>query len=164
MRLLESGLQAAVDFLAAADRTTHARQGLDGATISLEGAKSSDQQTYDHYRVQWEEARESAQAAVAEAENAYAALRMLVPAAADQARRYQDFCIQAVAHPDETKVDRQRARQMVEETLRQELGGDPPAQEIMQRRWWQLPGRSRAAGMKAPRQPGGLTGRFVSAG
>lgn len=41
MRLLESALKAAVDFLAAADRTTHARQALDTATISLENAQAA---------------------------------------------------------------------------------------------------------------------------
>jgi hypothetical protein len=40
MHLLDSGLSAAVDFLAAADRTTHARQALNTASISLDGVKS----------------------------------------------------------------------------------------------------------------------------
>jgi hypothetical protein len=135
MRLLESALKAGVDFLAAADRTTRARQALHTAANTLGNAKqSSDQQTYDRYREAWEQASERSQAARADAENVYAALRMLVPAVADQARRYLDLCINADAHPDMTKVDRKRARQMVQETLRHELGGDPQVQESAQQR------------------------------
>lgn len=127
MRLLDSGLRAAVDFLAAAHRTTRARQALDTAHISLDGAKSSsDDKTYQHFRAAAEEARESASAAVADAENAYAAVRMLVPSVTDQARRYLDFCIKANAHPDEGKVERERARQMVEDTIRHAFGSDLP--------------------------------------
>jgi hypothetical protein len=134
MRLLESALKAAVDFLAAADQTTHARQALDTAANTLGNAKqSADQQTYDRFRETWEKAREEVQAAVADAENAYAALRLLVPAVADQARRYLDFCLQADAYPDKMRADRQRARQMVEETLRYELGGDQQVQESARR-------------------------------
>jgi hypothetical protein len=163
MRLLDSGLNAAVDFLAAADRTTRARQALDTANISLDGAKSSaDEKTYEHFRAAVEEARESASAAVADAENAYAAVRTLIPSGADQARRYLDFCIQAVAHPDETKVERQRARQMVEETIRRTFGGDLPdnwvfAEPAPRPRWWQIQRRKAAkrASLDAgtPRQP-----------
>ncbi len=99
MRLLDSGLKAAVDFLAAADRTTDARQAMDTAAISLQGAKSSsDQQTYDRFRLAWEEARDRSTAATRDAWDAYAALRLLVPAAARRARRYLDFCIKADAH------------------------------------------------------------------
>jgi len=170
MRLLDSGLRAAVDFLAAADRTTHARQVVDTATMSIGRAKSSDEQTYEHFRVMLEEAKEQSYAAVADAESAYAAVRMLVPSATDQARRYLDFCIQANAHPDETKVDRQRARQAVEETIRRAFGGDlpdnwmfaEPISESGQRRWWKIasrslpePGRLRRAGKRTPHQPGG---------
>lgn len=147
MRLLESGLRAAVDFFAAAGRTTRARQALDTANISLANAKSSsDQQTYEHFRVMYEEAKEQSIAAVADAENDYAAIRMLIPSVADQAHRYLDFCVQAVAHPDTTMVDRQRARQMVEETFRRAFGGDLPADWAFAeptsesgRRWWKIP-------------------------
>jgi hypothetical protein len=125
MRLVESGLRAAVDFLAAADRTTRARQGLDTANISLDQAKSSsDQEVYQRFLAKVEEAREEAFAAVADAEYAYSALRLLIPYVADRARRYLDCCIGANAHPDDGKVDRHRARQMLEETLRHALGGD----------------------------------------
>jgi hypothetical protein len=163
MRLLDSGLGAAVDFLAAADRTTRARQALDTANISLHGAKSSgDQKTYEHFRAAVEEARETASAAVADAENAYAAVRILIPSGADQARRYLDFCIQADAHPDETKAERQRARQMVEETIRRAFGGDLPdnwmfAEPAPNPRWWQIRRRKAAKraslGAGTPRQP-----------
>jgi hypothetical protein len=154
MRLLESALEAAVDFLAAADRTTRARQGLVMAANTLGNAKqSSDQQTYDRYRETWEKAREELQAAVAEAEKAYAALRLLVPAVSDQARSYLDFCLQADAHPDANKADRERARQVVEETLQHELGGDPQVQESTRRQWRQILRRSPAPGIEAPRQP-----------
>jgi hypothetical protein len=163
MRLLESGLRAAVDFLAAADRTTRARQALDTAYLSLDNAKSSsDQQIYQRFLTEVEEARERASAAVADAENAYAAIRMLVPSVTDQARFYLDFCIKADAHPDEGKVDRQRARQMVEETIRRALGGDLPDDwmftepESRRPRWWKisLPRRGkRHAIAETPRQP-----------
>lgn len=162
MRLLESGLRAAVDFLAAADRTTHARQVVDTATISLDRAKSSDEQVYQRFRANLEEAKEQSYAAVADAESAYAAVRMLVPSATDQARRYLDFCISANAHPDEGKVERQRARQMVEETIRCAFGGDLPdnwmfAEPESQRlRWWKIPLPRRAkhhAITGTPRQP-----------
>lgn len=163
MRLLDSGLKAAVDFLAAADRTTRARQALDSAQISLDNSKSSaNQQLSDHFHAVWEEARESASAAIADAENAYAAVRTLIPSGADQARRYLEFCIKADAHPDETKVERQRARQMVEETIRHAFGGDLPdnwvfAEPAPRPRWWQI--RRRRADKRAsldagtPRQP-----------
>ena len=148
MHLLESGLNAAVDFLAAADRTTRARQAVDTAAISLTGAKpSSDQQTYERFRLMYEDAKEQSIAAVADAENAYAAVRMLIPSVADQARRYLDICIQANAHPDETKVDRQRARQAAEQTIQRALGGDLPVNWIFAEpapgskrpRWWKVP-------------------------
>lgn len=125
MRLLESGLKAGVDFLAAADRTARARQHLDVASRSLDGAKSSqDQQIYDRYRNEWEEARDTSVAAFNEAQTAYAALRMLVPAVADEAGRYLGLCMQADAHPDKSKDERQRARQEVEQALRQTFEGD----------------------------------------
>ncbi len=54
------------------------------AQISLDGSKSSsDRQNYQQFLTKVEEARESASAAVADAENAYAALRMLIPSGAD---------------------------------------------------------------------------------
>jgi hypothetical protein len=59
MRLLDSGVKAAVDFLAAANRTSGALQGVDIATRTLSNTKSSsDQQTYDYLRLKLEEARE----------------------------------------------------------------------------------------------------------
>jgi hypothetical protein len=74
MHLLDSGHRVAVDFLAAGDCTTRARQALDTAHISLDGAKSSsDDKTYQHFGAAVEEARESASAVVADAEDAYAA-------------------------------------------------------------------------------------------
>jgi hypothetical protein len=122
MRLVDSGLKAAVDFLAAADSTTRARQGLDTASISIQQAKSSaDEATYQHILAALKEAQEKASAAIADAESAYAAIRMLIPAAADPARRYLDLCIKADAHPDETKVDRQRAQRATEEAIRHTL-------------------------------------------
>lgn len=163
MRLLDSGLKAAVDFLAAADRTTRARQALDSAQISLDNSKSSaSQQLNDRFRAVWEEARESASAAIADAENAYAAVRALIPSGADQARSYLEFCIKADANPDGTKVERQRARQMVEEAIRRAFGGDLPdnwvfAEPAPRPRWWQI--RRRRADKRdsldagAPRQP-----------
>jgi hypothetical protein len=161
MRLLDSGLRAAVDFLAAADRTTRARRDLDTAYMGLDKVKSSpDQQIYQHFLTKVEEARESASAAAADAENAYAAVRMLIPSVTDQARRYLDFCTQAVAHPDETKVERQRARQMVEETIRRAFGGDLPADwmfaepESRRPRWWKIPRRTKRHEItEAARQP-----------
>jgi hypothetical protein len=163
MRLLESRLRAAVDFLAAAHRATRARQGLDTANISLDQSKSSsDQQVYQHFLVKVGEAREQAFAAADDAENAYAALRILIPSVADQARRYLDYCISATAHPDENKVERHRARQMVEETIQKALGDDLPdnwmfAEPAIERpRWWKisLPRRDkRHAIAGTPRQP-----------
>jgi len=165
MRLLESGLRAAVDFLAAADRTTRARQELDTANISLDGAKSSGRTDLpEHLRANLEEVQKRASAAVADAENAYAALRMLVPSVAQQGRRYLDLCIQANAHPDDTKVDRQRARQMVEETIRHAFGGDLPDNWMFAEpvpgsprpRWWKISpprGSKRHAIAGTPRQP-----------
>jgi hypothetical protein len=151
MRLLESGLKAAVDFLAAAHRTTRARQGVDTANISLDGAKSSANQQLDqHLRASLEEARELADAAIADAESAYAAVRMLIPSATGQARRYLDFCIKANAHPDETKVERERARQAAEETIQRALGGDLPDDWMFAEL---VPEGQRQAITGAPRQP-----------
>jgi hypothetical protein len=165
MRLLESGLTAAVDFLAAADRTARGRQALSVAHISLDGARnSSSPENYEHFRAAAEEAQQSASIAMADAESAYAALRLLIPAVADQAHRYLDLCIAANAYPDETQVDRQRARQMVEDTLRSTLGGDSlgswmlPAQALEgqapRRRKIPLPRRpERDTAAGAPREP-----------
>jgi hypothetical protein len=165
MRLLESGLNVAVDFLAAADRTTHARQVMDSASRILGSSKSSaDEKTYERFRTNWEEAREGANAAVTNAESTYAAVRVLIPSVKDKARRYLDLCIRADAHPDKTKVDRERARQMVEETIRQAFGGDLPdnwmfaePQREQPRRWKvplpRRPERHEIAG--TPRQPDG---------
>ncbi len=127
MRLLESGLKAAVDFLAAAGRTSRGRQVLDTANRSLDNAKSSaSDQVYEQFRSKQQEAQESAFTATADAENAYAAIRMLIPSVTSQARRYLDLCIQADAHPDSGKDERQRTRQGVEGTIRRALGGDLP--------------------------------------
>jgi hypothetical protein len=127
IKLLESGLKAAIDFPAAADRTTHAVQGADTANISLHQSKSlQDEQVYQRFSAELEEARADTFAAVAHADNAHAALRMLIPSAADQARRYLDYCISATAHPDQNKVERHRARQVVEDKIQQALGGDLP--------------------------------------
>jgi hypothetical protein len=122
MRLVDSGLKAAVDFLASANRTTRARQRLDTASISIQQAESSAHEaTYQHILAALKEAQEQASTAIADAESAYAAIRMLIPPAADPARRYLDLCIKADAHPDETKVERQRAQRVVEETIRRAL-------------------------------------------
>jgi hypothetical protein len=124
MRLLDSGLRAACDFLAAVDRTTRARQGLDVASRALDNSKpSGDQKAYQHYLSNYEEAREGSVRAAGEAEDAYATLRLLIPSVADQARRYLDFGITADAHPDTQKAERDRARQMVEDEVRQALRG-----------------------------------------
>jgi hypothetical protein len=153
MRLLDSGLSAAVDFLAATDRTTRARQAVDSARNSLDQSRSSaSQQLVDHFRAVWEEARESSSSAVADAENAYAAVRMLVPSVTGQARGYLDLCIAANIHPDEGKAGRQRARQMVEEAIRRAFGGDLPdnwvfAEPAPRPRWWQI--RRRRADKRA---------------
>jgi hypothetical protein len=104
MRLLDSGLKAAVDFLSAADRTSRARQGVDTATRSISNAKPwADDKTYQHFRTSLDEARERASTAVADAENAYTVVRLLIPSATGQARRYLDLCIQANAPPGQRK-------------------------------------------------------------
>ena len=74
----------------------------------------------------FEESRASVSAAAADAENAYSAIRMLIPDVAYPARKYLDFCLAAEAHPDETKVDRERARQMTEQAIRTALDSDSP--------------------------------------
>jgi hypothetical protein len=163
MHLVESGLKAAVDFLAAADRTTRAVQALDIASASVSNAKSSsDQQTYDHYRAKFEEAGEQSAAAVADAENAYAAVRILIPSVTSQARHYLDLCKRANVQPDKEKDERQRAREEVEETIRRAFGSDLPtnwmvADPAPRPRWWQI-SRRRAAkrasvGAGTPRHP-----------
>ncbi len=162
MRLLDSTLTTAVDFLAAADRTARASQGLSTAYISLQGAKSTqDDETYQRFLAMFEESRASVSAAAADAENAYSAIRMLIPDVAYPARKYLDFCLAAEAHPDETKVDRERARQMTEQAIRKALGGDLPDDwmfaepPVPQRRWWKVLRRrsERRAVTGAPRQP-----------
>lgn len=161
--LLDSGLKAAVDFLAAANRTSGEMQAVDVATRTLSNAKSSsDQQTYEHLRLKFEEVRRQSSAAVVNAHNAYAAVRLLIPSVTDQARRYLDLCLNADVHPDTTKVDRERARQQVEETIRRAFGGDLPtnwmvADPAPRPRWWQIR-RRRAAkqgslGAGTPRHP-----------
>ncbi len=158
MRLLDSTLTAAVEFLAAADRTARAQQGLSAAYISLDSAKSgSDEQVYQHYLAIVEESREAARGAAADAENAYSAIRMLSPDVADPAHRYLDFCLRANIHPDETKVDRERARQMTEQAIRTALDEDSPAaralaQASRSRRRMALR-RTPPANGGAPRQP-----------
>ncbi len=128
MRLLESAVMAAVDFLAAADRTSRARQAVGTATISFDGVRSSgNEQTYQLFLAKLEGAREDAYAATADAKNAYAAIRLLIPSVTGQARRYLDLCVEADAHPDKGKADRERARQAVEETIQRAFGGDLPA-------------------------------------
>jgi hypothetical protein len=132
MRLLDSTLQAAVDFLAAADQTTRARQALDMAQRTLSNAKSStDQAMYDRFLASHDEARSATSDAIAEAERAYTSLRLLVPAVAESARRYLDLCTQANVHPDETKVDRERARQMAEQAIRTALDKDSPTARVL---------------------------------
>jgi hypothetical protein len=165
MRLLESGLSAAVDFLAAASRTSRTRQGLDMASRALGNTRpTADEKSYERYRTNYEEARDGAAVAVADAESAYAALRLLIPSVAGQARRYLDLCIQADIHPDDTKVDRERARQMVEETIQRALGGDLPVDWIFTEpasgrpRRWKIPLPRRPEHheiAETPRQPGG---------
>jgi hypothetical protein len=150
MHLLDTGIKATIDFLAAADRTSRAVQGVDIATRALSNAKSSaDQQTYDDLRAKFEVAREQSYAAVADAENAYATVRMLIPSVTDQARHYLDLCTKANIHPDEEKDERQRAREEVEERIRRAFGGDLPtnwmvAESAPRPRWWQI-GHHRAA-------------------
>jgi hypothetical protein len=95
---------------------------LDTASISIQQAKSSaDEATYQHILAALKEAQEKASAAIADAESAYAASRMLIPPAADPARCYLNLCIKADAHPDETKVERQRGQRAVEEAIRRAL-------------------------------------------
>jgi hypothetical protein len=153
MHLLDSGLKAAADFLAAAGRTSRAAQGLDIARRTLSNAKSSaDEKTYEHFRGEWEEAREQYSTAVTDAENAYATVRMLIPSVADEARHYLDLCINANVHPVEEEDERQRARQEVEERIRRAFGGDLPANWMVagpapRPRWWQI--RRRRAAKRA---------------
>jgi hypothetical protein len=62
----------------------------------------------------------------------------------------------------ETKAERQRARQMVEETIRRAFGGDLPDNWVFTElapipRWWQIRHRKAAEraslGAGAPKQP-----------
>ena len=143
MRLLESGLKTAVDFLAAADQLTRAAQALDTANISLDGAKSSGGATYERFREAVEQARSATAVARDAAEVAYAALRVLMPSGAYPARKYLDFCATATSHPDETKPDRERAREMVEDAIRRAFGSDLAddwvfAEPVPGPRWWQV--------------------------
>jgi hypothetical protein len=148
MRLFDAGVTAAGGFLSAADRTAHARQALETATIKLNGVKSSgDQQLSEQLLQQADEARERSASAIEDAENAYSVLRLLVPAVAAPARHYLDYCIQTVDRPDSNRVERQRAREMVEETLRGTFGGNLlnnwifPAQALKRQpsRRWKIP-------------------------
>ncbi len=80
MRIFDSGLTGAVDFLKAADRTAHARQVLDSANRAFDNAKSTpDEKTFEHFRTNVKGAQEHAFAAITDAVNAYTALRLLVP-------------------------------------------------------------------------------------
>jgi hypothetical protein len=127
MRLLDLALKAAIDFLAAADQVTGARFALHAAEISLDGASSvSDQQSYDEFRQAWMEARDQSIAAVRDARDAYAALRLLVPATARPGGRYLDLCLQADPRLNAGRADRERARQAAEEAIRDALGIDLP--------------------------------------
>jgi hypothetical protein len=99
---------------------------LSTAYISLDGSKSSkDEKPYQQFLAIVEESRASAMAAAADAENAYSAIRMLVPEVAYPGRKFLDLCKAANAYPDETKVDRERARQMTEQAIHGALGHAP---------------------------------------
>jgi hypothetical protein len=64
MRLFDSGLTAAVDFLAAADRITRARRALEHAATNARTARAQDKDV-EHYRALAEEADESVSTAMA---------------------------------------------------------------------------------------------------
>lgn len=119
MRLLDSALMAGVEFLVRADETTRAQQALQMATSSLQGAKSQgNEEFYKQTLASYTEIRQKAIAAWTRSETAYAAVRMLIPSASDQARQYLDLCEKA-DFPDARKDDREQLRKNVEEILRQ---------------------------------------------
>jgi hypothetical protein len=61
--------------------------------------------------------------ALAQAEEAYNALRFLLPMTASYARKYLDFCRDAGPHSDDmTRVERERVRQTAESEIQRILG------------------------------------------
>lgn len=113
--------------------------------MTIDGAKSTGGQVYADARAKLLEEREREHVAAGEAENAYASVRMLIPAAADEARRYLDLCCQADVHTDSAAVKRQQARQAVEEKFRQTFGADfnwvfvQPHPRSRRAWWWKIP-------------------------
>jgi hypothetical protein len=124
MRLLDSAVDSAVRFLSAAERTTRACQNYEMAALSLEGAKGQeDEQTFQHFRNLWEEARRRQPEASLEAEELLPSLYLLVPTAGDVAHAYLDACRQARGYQDTGRDERQRLRRETEEAIRAAVGG-----------------------------------------
>jgi hypothetical protein len=121
-RLLEEKLRHAINFMEAADRLRRAEQSRLTASISLDNSKQGGDETYQHFRKQYEERVEEVVAAFADAEGAYNAIRLLIPTAASAARVYLDLCGDADPHPDKGKAARERARQTAEEAIRAAVG------------------------------------------
>lgn len=123
MRLLDAAIKASVDFLAAAERTARAAPAVEVASLSLDNSKSQGQEVYEVYKRRLEETQDRFYAAYSEAENAFAAVRMLVPPAGEDARQYLDLCRDADRR-DLTKDQRQELRSEVERTVRKVLRVD----------------------------------------
>lgn len=123
MRTLELRLSEARAFLVAADQVRRSAQAVSHSYLVLDGAKGNpDPTVYERSRAELMSAQGRAGDAITDAENAYTALRLLVPAAADAARTYLDLCGAADVHPDERREEREAARRTAETAIQKALG------------------------------------------
>lgn len=120
-RLLDEKLKHAVKFFEKADKLRRSSQSRLVATMSLDNARHGDEKTFEYYRTQVEERTKESVEVFAEAEDAYNALRLLLPTAAEAARRYLDLCNAADPYPDDDKASRESARSIAEQAIRSAL-------------------------------------------
>jgi hypothetical protein len=120
-RLLDEKLKQAIAFVSAADkfrRMTQERM-VDAMTLQATGLDPD-------LRKRTEEDHErrtlGAREALAQAEDAYNALRFLLPPVESYARLYLDLCINADPYPDTGRAKRDRARKTVESEIQRLVG------------------------------------------
>jgi hypothetical protein len=128
MRHLDAGIEHGVAFLSAADRLRRTAQDRSRAWYAWDTAKHGAAAFGASESLPQAEARfVAADQAFADdmtaAQNAYNAVRLLIPSASDAAGEYLDLCATAGKFKHENEVKRDAARKRVEEIIRSKVGG-----------------------------------------
>jgi hypothetical protein len=127
MRHLDAGIEHGVAFLSAADRLRRTAQDRSRAWFIWDTAKHGAaafgaSESLPQAEEKFVAADQVFTDDMTAAQNAYNAVRLLMPSASDAAGDYLYLCAEAAAFKDENQVKRDAARKRVEEIIRSNVG------------------------------------------